>query len=82
MGAEYYLKNDDLREYFISLPPIVQDQIVVSGAEICTLGELMQVAEHLKQNCAWEEKWMNLFLHKKSPLNQLVSEGTFSNVNY
>ena len=27
MGAEYYLKNDDLREYFISLPPIVQDQI-------------------------------------------------------
>ena len=45
MGAEYYLKNDDLREYFISLPPIVQDQIVVSGAEICTLGELMQVAE-------------------------------------
>ena len=47
MGAEYYLKNDDLREYFISLPPIVQDQIVVSGAEICTLGEL-QVAEHFK----------------------------------
>ena len=34
MGAEYYLKNDDLREYFISLPPIVQDQIVVSGAEM------------------------------------------------
>ena len=48
MGAEYYLKNDDLSEYFISLPPIVQDQIVVSGAEICTLGELMQVAEHFK----------------------------------
>ena len=37
MGAEYYLKNDDLREYFISLPPIVQDQIVVSGAEICKI---------------------------------------------
>ena len=48
MGAEYYLKNDDLREYFISLPLIVQDQIVVYGAEICTLGELMQVAEHFK----------------------------------
>lgn len=48
MGAEYYLKNDDLREYFISLPPIVQNQIVVSDAEICMLGELMQVAEHFK----------------------------------
>ena len=56
MGAEYYLKNDDLREYFISLPPIVQDQIVVSGAEICTLGELMQIAEHFKAELRWERE--------------------------
>lgn len=48
MGPEYYMKNDDLREYFVSLPPIIQDQILVSDAEISTLGELMQVAEHLK----------------------------------
>ncbi len=56
MGAEYYLKNDDLREYFISLPPIVQDQIVVSGAEICTLGELMQIAEHFKAELRLERE--------------------------
>ena len=48
MGVEYYLKNDDLREYFISLSPIIQDQIAASGVEISTLGELMQVAEHFK----------------------------------
>lgn len=56
MGAEYYLKNDDLREYFISLPPIVQDQIVVFGAEICTLGELMQIAEHFKAELRLERE--------------------------
>lgn len=56
MGAEYYLKNDDLREYFISLPPIVQDQIVISGAEICTLGELMQIAEHFKAELRLERE--------------------------
>ncbi len=48
MGAEYYLKNNDLKTYFLSLPPAVQHQIVISGAEICTLGELMLIAEHLK----------------------------------
>ncbi len=49
MGAEeYYLKNDDLKDYFLSLPPIIQKQILVAKAEICTLGELMQVAEHFK----------------------------------
>lgn len=56
MGAEYYLKNDDLREYFISLPPIVQDQIAVSSAEICTLGELMQIAEHFKAELRLERE--------------------------
>ena len=74
-------KNDDLREHFISLPPIVQDQIVVSGAEICTLGELMQVAEHFKAELRMEEKWMNFSLHKV-PWNQFGIRGDFSNGNY
>ncbi len=36
------------REYFESLPIQVKNRILESGVEICTLGELMQVAEHFK----------------------------------
>lgn len=46
----FYENNSDLREYFQSLPVQVKSQILKSGAEISTLGELMQIAEHLKEN--------------------------------
>lgn len=47
MGS-FYENNPDLRFYFESLPIDVKNRILQSGAEICTLGELMQVAEHFK----------------------------------
>ncbi len=50
MSADYYLKNPDLCAYYCSLPKSVQHRLIASGAEICTLGELMQIAEHLKRN--------------------------------
>ena len=45
----FYENNPDLRYYFESLPIDVKNKILDSGAEICTLGELKQVAEHLIQ---------------------------------
>ncbi len=45
----FYENNPDLREYFESLPIEVKNQILESGVEISTLGELMQVAEHIKE---------------------------------
>lgn len=48
MGT-FYENNPDLRDYFESLPIEIKDQILKSGVEISTLGELMKVAEHLKQ---------------------------------
>ncbi len=47
MPADFYKTNPDLYEYYNSLPPSVQKQIADSGAEIATLGELKQCAEHL-----------------------------------
>ena len=38
------------REYFNSLPVHVRALILESGAEITSLGELMQIAEHLKKD--------------------------------
>lgn len=45
----YYESNPDLREYFNSLPGEIKNQILESGVEISTLGELMKVAEHFEQ---------------------------------
>ncbi|MCI9575219.1 MAG: hypothetical protein HFJ84_00815 [Clostridiales bacterium] len=49
MEWNYYTRNSELREYFSSLPKNVQDFILRSGAEISTLGELMEVGEHFKR---------------------------------
>lgn len=46
---DYYQANPDLNAYFNSLPSHVQMFILQSDVEISTLGELMQVAEHLKE---------------------------------
>ncbi len=44
-----YTRNSELRDYFLSLPKTVQDFILRSGAEISTLGELMEIGEHFKR---------------------------------
>ena len=49
MGKADYLANPELGEYFAALPPRVQDFITSSNAEISTLGELMKIGEHFKQ---------------------------------
>jgi hypothetical protein len=48
LGNTFYEDNPDLREYFESLPIDTKNRILESGAEISTLGELMQIAEHVK----------------------------------
>lgn len=48
MEENFYTKNPDLRDYFNSLPVDIQNQILDSNGEISTLGELMQISEHLK----------------------------------
>lgn len=48
--STFYENNPDLREYFESLPINVKNQILESGVEIATLGELQQCAEHFKNN--------------------------------
>lgn len=50
MDVNYYLTTPQLREYFASLPRYVQDFILDSKAQITTLGELMEVGEHLKKD--------------------------------
>ncbi|MCI1965820.1 MAG: hypothetical protein LKJ17_06785 [Oscillospiraceae bacterium] len=45
----FYESNPDLRNYFESLPIDIKNQILDSGVEIATLGELMKVAEHFDQ---------------------------------
>lgn len=44
-----YQIRPELREYFGRLPIHVKTMILASGAEITTLGELMEIAEHLKK---------------------------------
>lgn len=44
----FYENNPDLRQYFESLPINVKNQILESGVQIATLGELKQCAEHIK----------------------------------
>jgi hypothetical protein len=48
LGETFYENNPDLREYFEALPIDTKNRILESGVEISTLGELMQVAEHVK----------------------------------
>ena len=45
------IDKDDprMREYFSSLPAIVQESLRQSGVEISTLGELKKCAEHFMQ---------------------------------
>ncbi len=49
MGQTFYENNPDLRVYFENLPIDVKNRILESGVEISTLGELMQVAEHIRE---------------------------------
>lgn len=46
LNVNFYIADSELRDYFCSLPLSVRYQILNSEAEICTLGELKQVAEH------------------------------------
>ena len=41
-------EDPKLEEYFRTLPPNVQRFLDNSGKEICSLGELMLVGEHLR----------------------------------
>lgn len=47
--ATFYENDPELRNYFESLPIEVKNKILESGVEISTLGELMKVAEHIKE---------------------------------
>ncbi|MCY1715300.1 hypothetical protein [Caproiciproducens galactitolivorans] len=49
MGKSVYETDPNLKNYFTSLPKDVQNRIKRSGVEISTLGELMEVGEHLKE---------------------------------
>lgn len=48
MANTFYENNPDLHYYFESLPIDIKNRILESGVEISTLGELMEVAEHIK----------------------------------
>lgn len=41
-------ETPEMQEYFYSLSPDVQNFIENSGAEITTLGELMEIGEHFE----------------------------------
>lgn len=45
----HYEENPELREYFEALPQHVRVQLIESGVEISTLGELKQVATHMME---------------------------------
>ena len=49
MEPDVYRNDPQLREYFFSLPYCVQQTLLGAGGEIATLGELMQIGEHLKK---------------------------------
>lgn len=48
--SSYYFTNDDLRDYYLSLPLPVRNRLDEAGADISTLGELKQVASHMLNN--------------------------------
>ena len=41
-------ETPEMKEYFDSLPPETKSFIIQSGAEISTLGELMEIGEHFR----------------------------------
>lgn len=45
----YYLSDPALAAYFATLPASVRNDIVASGIEISTLGELQQCAQHMME---------------------------------
>ena len=49
MTSEMTFEDPRLEEYFRTLPPDVQAFLMASGRDICSLGELMQVGEHLRK---------------------------------
>lgn len=46
----YYCKHQQLQEYYLSLPKILQDKLDTSDVEVSTLGEMKQIVEYLKTN--------------------------------
>ncbi|MEM0529534.1 MAG: hypothetical protein ACOX85_08420 [Candidatus Pararuminococcus gallinarum] len=50
MSVNFYRDNPDLREYFLSLPGYVRNELAASGVEITTLGELQECAELLRKD--------------------------------
>ena len=53
-NANFYLNDPALSPYFNSLPVAVREIILDSGAEITTLGELQQIAEHSRGDLTLE----------------------------
>lgn len=43
---EFYIQNPDLRDYFLTLSPALQDAVVESEVCISSLGELQMWVEH------------------------------------
>ena len=52
-------EDPKLEEYFRTLPEDVQRFLNSSGKEICSLGELMLVGEHLKNSFGYPPKEEN-----------------------
>ena len=50
MSVNFYRDNPDLREYFLSLPGYVRNELAASGVGITTLGELQECAELLRKD--------------------------------
>ena len=50
MSVNFYRDNPDLREYFLSLPGYVRNELASSDVEITTLGELQECAELLRKD--------------------------------
>ena len=53
-NANFYLNDPALSPDFNSLPVAVREIILDSGAEITTLGELQQIAEHYRGDLTLE----------------------------
>ena len=53
-NANFYLNDPALSPYCTSLPVAVREIILDSGAEITTLGELQQIAEHYRGDLTLE----------------------------
>ena len=47
-GDNMKYEDSKMEAYFNSLPEKVQDFINASGADICSLGELMMIGEHFR----------------------------------